>query len=173
MGIKCRLLNVVEEKFIFKFNEQEIEITKEEYFSDDKFERLCKKYNVPEDADVGSRIKIIYDSEDGTNNRPGDMWYSKWIHQIYDDKDKCFYWDNCTDPRGHLIVRMPDGGTWGTDSKASNCTMKEDRTHRCWIKHGEAPNLTVDKQGHTCQAGAGSIQMISWHGFLRNGELVQ
>jgi hypothetical protein len=32
--------------------------------------------------------------------------------------------------------------------------------------------LTVDKNGDTCAAGAGSILTPAWHGFLRNGELV-
>jgi hypothetical protein len=40
------------------------------------------------------------------------------------------------------------------------------------VRHGEAPNITVDKNGVTCGAGAGSIQCGSYHGFLRNGELV-
>lgn len=67
----------------------------------------------------------------------------------------------------------PDGHDWMIDGRASNCTMPDDDVHRCWVRHGEPPNLTVDKNGHTCAAGAGSIQTPKWHGFLRNGELVE
>lgn len=63
------------------------------------------------------------------------------------------------------------GGEWNIDSRASNCTMPEDNVHKCWCRHGEAPNFTVDKQGLTCQAGAGSIITGSYHGFLRGGKL--
>ncbi len=72
----------------------------------------------------------------------------------------------------HLMVVCPDGHWWNIDSRCSNCTMKDDRVHRCWVRHGEPPNITVDKNGVTCQAGGGSIQTPDWHGFLRNGELV-
>jgi hypothetical protein len=70
------------------------------------------------------------------------------------------------------IVKTP-GGDWMIDGRASNCTMKEDNIHKCWCRHGEAPNFTVDKVGNTCAAGAGSIMMGEgkYHGFLRNGEL--
>jgi len=72
----------------------------------------------------------------------------------------------------HLAVVCPDGHWWDIDGRASNCTMKEDKLHRCWVRHGDLPNITVDKNGVTCAAGAGSIQTDRWHGFLRNGELV-
>lgn len=70
------------------------------------------------------------------------------------------------------IVRTP-GGDWYIDSRASNCTMKDDNTHKCWCRHGEAPNFTVDKNCTTCAAGAGSISIGKYHGFLRGGFLVQ
>jgi hypothetical protein len=70
-----------------------------------------------------------------------------------------------------LTVVCPNGGTWDIDSRASNCTMPYDYAHRCWIRHGEPPALTVDKAGVTCQAGAGSIQCGDYHGFLQNGVL--
>lgn len=73
-----------------------------------------------------------------------------------------------------LVVKCPPNGReWAIDSRANNCTMREDNEHRCWCRHGEAPNLTVDKNGYTCNAGGGSIAMPDWHGFLRNGELVE
>ncbi len=92
---------------------------------------------------------------------PGAMW-DAWWHPDY--------WKG---PDGRsLVVMCPGGSEWNIDSKASNCTMKDDWVHRCWIRHGEPPNITVDKNGPTCAAGAGSIQTRNWHGFLRNGELV-
>jgi hypothetical protein len=92
----------------------------------------------------------------------GAMWRSSWYPLT-------MYWDNATE--SPLLVCTP-GGDWNIDSRCSNCTLKDDRTHRCWVRHGEPPNITVDKNGKTCSAGAGSIQAGSWHGFLRNGFLV-
>jgi len=69
-----------------------------------------------------------------------------------------------------LWVQTPGGG-WCIDSRASNCTMPYDYAHRCWVRHGEPPDITVDKNGVTCQAGAGSIQCGSYHGFLQGGVL--
>ncbi len=103
-----------------------------------------------------------YDTPSGSPE-PGDLYY----HEVH-DPGECPYWDNCDGK--HLCALVPTGEYWDIDSRASNCTMKEDRTHRCWIRHGEYPMLTVDKNGHTCAAGAGSIQTTHWHGFLRNGE---
>lgn len=67
-----------------------------------------------------------------------------------------------------LWVQTP-GGAWCIDSRASNCTMPYDYNHRCWVRHGEPPLVTVDKNGPTCAAGAGSIAVGSYHGFLQNG----
>src|ERR1035437_2549656 len=69
-------------------------------------------------------------------------------------------------------VKTP-GGQWHIDGRASNCTMPLDTVHRCWVRHGspEENNLHVDKNGNTCQAGAGSIVCGSYHGFLHNGML--
>jgi hypothetical protein len=72
-----------------------------------------------------------------------------------------------------LFVILPDNSPWNIDSRAGNCTLKADFEHRCWIRHGLPPVITVDKDGQTCAAGGGSIQSGSWHGYLRNGELVE
>jgi hypothetical protein len=72
---------------------------------------------------------------------------------------------------GPCLCVMTPGGIWRIDTRASNCTMPYDYAHRCWIRHGEPPNVTVDKAGVTCAAGAGSIQCDTYHGFLRDGEL--
>lgn len=73
---------------------------------------------------------------------------------------------------GLNVVCVTPGGHWYIDSRASNCTRKDDVTHRCWVRHGTVgEGLTIDKKGNTCGAGAGSIQCGSYHGFLHNGEL--
>lgn len=69
-----------------------------------------------------------------------------------------------------LCVQTP-GGVWQIDSRASNCGLPYDYDHRCWVRHGDPPNITVDKDGKTCAAGAGSIQCGTYHGFLQGGAL--
>lgn len=76
----------------------------------------------------------------------------------------------------HLVCKVPDahgGHVWHMDGRAGNCGRPDDDVHRCWVRHGVPPNLTVDKDGDTCVAGAGSIQTGGWHGFLRDGHLVE
>lgn len=75
-------------------------------------------------------------------------------------------------PGPNLFVNVPGGHGWCIDSRASNCSRPEDNEHHCWVRHGDPPNVTVDKNGETCAAGAGSIQTGDWHGFLRDGRLV-
>jgi hypothetical protein len=48
---------------------------------------------------------------------------------------------------------------------------RDARPHKCWVRHGAAPDITVDKAGVTCGAGAGSIMCGNYHGFLRGGRL--
>lgn len=75
----------------------------------------------------------------------------------------------------YLVCKVPngtDGRFWHMDDRATNCGRPDDDVHRCWVRHGAPPNLTVDKQGDTCVAGAGSIVTETWHGFLRDGYLV-
>lgn len=90
---------------------------------------------------------------------PGAMWDAHW------------YGDRCGPDGKHLMVKLPDGHDWFVDGRANNCTMKDDSVHRCWVRHGAPPDVTVDKGGHTCAAGAGSIATPKYHGFLRNGYL--
>lgn len=93
---------------------------------------------------------------------PGAMWDATWFH---DQPNWCGPDGRC------IVVVTPDGHQWMIDSRASNCDKPHDTKHKCWVRHGEPPVLTVDKAGHTCGAGAGSIQTPKWHGFLRNGVL--
>jgi hypothetical protein len=95
---------------------------------------------------------------------PGAIWDATWLH---DWKEKC-------GPDGRsLFCKLPNGSDWHIDGRASNCGKPDDNAHRCWVRHGEPPLLTVDKDGLTCEAGAGSIMSRDWHGFLRAGELVE
>lgn len=134
---------------------------------------VCESCGVQFDGAVLMSWNITeWDTEDGKLH-VGDMY---WAECMKEKDGKCYYWDNC--PGQHLIVRVPDGDNlsghaWNIDSRASNCTMKDDRTHRCWVRHGDPPNIHVDKSGHTCAAGAGSILTDKWHGFLHHGQLVQ
>lgn len=93
----------------------------------------------------------------------GAMWHAVWLY-----KDP--YWRG---PDDHILIVRTPGGDWNIDSRCSNCGLPDDSKHRCWVRHGEAPNITVDKSGLTCNAGAGSIQCGSYHGFLERGYLVQ
>jgi hypothetical protein len=101
-------------------------------------------------ADTG-RLLTLREAPDGA------MWDAWWMP-----------WKG---PDGRsLMVKCPGGHEWSVDSRASNCTMRDDNEHRCWVRHGEPPVITVDKNGLTCQAGAGSILTGNYHGFLRNGQ---
>lgn len=110
-----------------------------------------------------------------TKRRTGDfgigaMWFATWYDRRDPGGQLRYGWDfdNQLDPP--LIVATPDGD-WNVDARASNCTMPMDRLHRCWVRHGAPPEITVDKAGLTCAAGGGSIQKDKYHGFLRNGYL--
>lgn len=89
---------------------------------------------------------------------PGAMWDASWMSRKGPD-GRC------------LVVICPNGSEWMIDSRASNCGRPQDNEHRCWCRHGEPPNITVDKNCDTCTAGAGSIQAGDYHGFLQNGVL--
>lgn len=100
---------------------------------------------------------------DAPSAEPGACWDAWWMP------------DNWKGPDGlALMVRLPDGHDWHVDSRASNCGRPDDDLHACWVRHGDPREcrVTVDKDGDTCSAGAGSIASPNWHGFLRDGQLV-
>jgi hypothetical protein len=99
---------------------------------------------------------------------PGDAYFLQYHDPGY---EHC--WSNC-DGR-HLFVELPTGRAWNVDSRCSNCTLPQDRLHRCWVRHSDPATgaIHVDKIGLTCSAGAGSIAVDGWHGFLHNGALRQ
>ena len=95
---------------------------------------------------------------------PGACWDAWWMPDNWKGADGIA-----------LMVRLPDGHDWHVDSRSSNCTRPDDNVHKCWVRHGDPRecHVTVDKNGDTCAAGAGSIQSPTWHGFLRDGHLVE
>lgn len=115
----------------------------------------------------------LYDTADG-EPAPGDLFWADWKHwpepcSSWRVPTTCGAgWSNC-DGR-HLIAVLPNGQHWDIDSRASNCTLLEDQEHRCWVRTGDPPALTAGKGGRTCSAGAGSISVPGWHGFLVAGE---
>jgi hypothetical protein len=126
--------------------------------------------SVRDDWNLENRSIIEFERK-GTGERrkhpdefgPGAMWFAIWYPINFE-------WQNEAGP--HLIVVLPNGRLWDIDDRANNCTLPNDATHRCWVRHGETPLVTVDKAGPTCAAGAGSIIAGDYHGFLRNGEFV-
>ena len=84
-------------------------------------------------GDTGELV-TLRDAPDGA------MWDATWVPWKGPD-GRC------------LVVKCPGGSDWTIDGRASNCTMRHDTEHRCWVRHGEPPVVTVGKDGLTCQAG--------------------
>lgn len=118
-------------------------------------------------ADTGDLVVLTRHHDAGTPAAPaptGATWDAWWMAD-----------DDGRGPDGiHLMCRLPGGRDWHVDGRASNCTRPDDRAHRCWVRHGDPrqADVTVDKDGDTCAAGAGSIRAGHYHGFLRAGLLV-
>lgn len=98
----------------------------------------------------------------------GALWRAWWLEP------------HTVGPDGICLMCLTPGGEWCIDDRASNCTMPDDNVHKCWVRHGDPTDplglktgqpLHVDKNGLTCQAGAGSIQCGNYHGFLHAGHL--
>lgn len=186
---QCRLVTEIGKRWEFGqswhsedgvYHVQDYPITKEQYDTCN-FEELALNFGLPEKCQrcdavyKGEKLshhtsqRRVWDTEDGENNHPGDMFYANWIHSEKDGEIHCMYWDNCKDPRGHLMVVLPNGHTFDTDSRASNCNKPQDRTHRCWEKKGEPPLVTIG--GPSSDNGVGSIGMDDYHGYLTDGVL--
>ena len=160
--MKTRLANVISQKLIVTFKSGE-RVDLGEYPLDTELNdiKLDRETLVNEHGEIlGYGFIAIWDTPSG-ELEPGCLYWANWLPNR-------MFWDNQDGP--HLMAVLPNGYHWNIDSRASNCTRMDDRTHRCWCRHGELPNITVDKNGNTCSAGAGSIQMGDYHGFLRNGE---
>lgn len=146
---------------------------KPEDYPDDRWPTSCERCgaSVPS-VDIHRQVfrQRRYNTPSGSPE-PGDMFWVTWRHYRFPNgtKTSCD-WDDCDGK--HLQVILPNGYGWDADGRASNCTMPNDRLHRCWVRHGDPPNVTVDKNGRTCAAGAGSIAVTGFHGFLRGGKLI-
>ncbi len=88
---------------------------------------------------------------------PGGMWRADW-------------WPGKGPDDGAALMVQTPGGEWMIDGQASNCDRPND-PHFCWVRHGVPPDVTVDKVGDTCGAGASSVLTGTYHGFLRAGFL--
>lgn len=108
----------------------------------------------------------------------GGIWNAVWF--INQDKARIYkdHQHTLGMRDGQCLQVMTPGGQAFIDARASNCGSPDEPLgenegeHFCWIRHGTAPNLTVDKTGRSCSAGAGSFVVGKWHGFLRDGYLV-
>lgn len=137
----------------------------------DKFPQTCGCGYKFTDADFRNKMVNdlhLYVRDNGElytlrNLPPGAMYDMPWKHDFPQ-------W--CGVDGLSICVILPNGAPWEIDSKASNCTKPDDDVHKCWCRHGEPPKITVDKVGNTCEAGAGSIIVRDFHGFLRNGFLI-
>jgi hypothetical protein len=101
----------------------------------------------------------------------GACWNAFWMAEFRAARPRpCF---GIGDDGRSLVVKLPGNHDWMIDERASNCTMPDDHTHKCWVRIGrpEDGTLHVDKNGHTCAAGAGSIMVPGYHGFLHHGHL--
>lgn len=149
------------------------DVSPEQFDGDPRWPSECQKCHEPFPADAIHQVnrRLLYRRADTgdvflLNEAPdGAMWFAWWMEQ----------WTRNLGPDGKsLWVKCPGGDDWGIDGVASNCTLPDDVTHRCWMRHGTPPDITVDKTpeppfDHTCQAGGGSIATPRYHGFLTNG----
>jgi hypothetical protein len=104
-----------------------------------------------------ARRRPVFATESG-DPEPRDLYWSPWISQ----RDP--------DGRPHLVGICPDGAVWDIDGFSSDCPITGDVSHRCWIRHGHAPLITVNKTGaYTCSHGDGSVDTGEWHGKLIDG----
>lgn len=143
----------------------------QEYLDDPRWPRTCARCgsSLGDDAEPFVNHQRLYRRADGLPGEwplheapPGAMWRARWYEDIFQGPDgKVFE------------VMLPVGQRFVIDSRASNCTLPHDSTHNCWVRHGDnPPDVHVDKNGRTCSAGAGSILVGGWHGFLHHGHLV-
>lgn len=120
----------------------------------------------PDDVEPSIFVAPVMNCDESGQLAPGSMFFQP--HSA----GKCREWSNCNG--FHLNVVLPNHYHWDIDSRASNFGLPDDRTHRCWVRHGDPTKgepVHFDKSGHTCNAGAGSIQMGEFHGFLHGGEI--
>ncbi len=118
---------------------------------------------------IGRSSAILYDTEDGQLH-PGDLYWVAFAHEGGRCSEALGGWENCNGR--HLHAVLPNGNHWNIDSRAGNFKRPADRTHRCWVRHGQPPQITVDKEGDTCEAGGGSVKSGDYHGYLKDGRFL-
>jgi len=123
---------------------------------------------------ISSPILVRLDTAEERTQRElpiGALWAVEVSPEGIDHSEK--YYKNLRGDDGHSIVcKLPGDHIWYIDGSCSNCDRRQE-PHHCWVRHGTIGDaLTVDKAGNTCSAGAGSVIVDGWHGFLRNGALV-
>lgn len=103
----------------------------------------------------------------------GMMWDAFWMRNSYEAGEHGPGWTNVGPDGLALVIQVPRKHPFQPEQRASNCTMKDDGRHKCWVRHGDARVglVHIDKVGHTCQAGAGSIVTPSWHGFIHHSRV--
>jgi hypothetical protein len=125
--------------------------------------------------DISSPILVRLDTDEERSERElpiGALWATE-VDPKGIDLSKGWYARRLGDDGHSIACKMPGGHTWYIDGGCSNCTRKGE-PHHCWVRHGSIGDaLTIDKNGNTCSAGAGSIIVPGWHGFLRDGRLVE
>ena len=138
-----------------------------EDYPHDRWPTKCDHCEASPAGDAKRQVfrKRLYGTDSGLPE-PGDLYWADW-YASRKEEGGCVYHDNCEGR--HLFAVTPNGKQWDIDGRASNCTRPNDRVHRCWVRTGEPPNVDVGKGGDTCAAGAGSIAVDGYHGFLRNG----
>lgn len=109
----------------------------------------------------------------------GMMWDAAWWQPRHKSVNGGVGWINVGPDGLTLVVAVPSQdckGQWSTtdfmpEMRASNCDRKDDGEHHCWVRHGDARKneCHIDKNGLTCNAGAGSIVTNGWHGFIHHG----
>jgi hypothetical protein len=144
-----------------------------EDFPDEQWPQACELCGAPAE-DGWHRVvdqETIYVASDGrewpSRDLPVGAMYDGWWQR------------KGPDGIGLTVVIPPGRGAvdhWQVDARAGNCN-RPDLDHYCWVRTGN-PRLepvTVGKgaEGTSCTAGAGSILSDAWHGYLRNGQLVE
>jgi hypothetical protein len=125
----------------------------------------CQAPAPPEAAREIERRRL-YDTASG-DPEPGDLYWADWFG-CEARGGRCVHgWTNCDGV--HLLAVLPSGELFDLDGRASNCNQPHETLHRCWVRHGQPPRITVDKRGLTCGAGGGSIAAFEFHGWLRDG----
>lgn len=150
-----------------------------EYAEDERWPTTCEKCDYVFTGEDQWQVNQhpVYVADDGREMvlheaPPGAIWEATWMGR------ESWGINGGTGPA--YVIKLPNGADFMPGSGASNCD-RQGEDHDCWCVHGEAPNLTIDKNPEpgrsTCSAGGGSIwsgqgSPNEWHGFVTNGELV-